>query len=58
MKWLINLLPVILLIAGAAAIALGAWLIYRPAGYIVAGALLITAALLIIRGGADDDYKT
>lgn len=33
-------------LAGAAAIAYGAWLIYIPVGYIVAGVLMIAFALL------------
>lgn len=32
--------------AGMAAIAYGAWLIYRPAGFLVGGVLLIAAAML------------
>jgi hypothetical protein len=34
---------------GAALISYGAWMIYRPAGLILAGAMLITAALLMPR---------
>jgi hypothetical protein len=33
-------------IAGAGAIAAGAWLIYAPAGLIVGGLLLLAAAIL------------
>jgi hypothetical protein len=33
-------------LAGAAFIAYGAWLIYRPAGFIVAGLMLVTGAIL------------
>jgi hypothetical protein len=36
-------------IAGAASIAYGAWLIYRPAGFIVAGALLLAGSILDAR---------
>ena len=36
---------------GAALVSAGAWMIYRPAGFIVAGALLIAGA--IFRGMGD-----
>lgn len=39
-----------LLIAGAAAISYGAWLIYEPAGYIAGGVLLIAGGVLLARG--------
>jgi hypothetical protein len=38
------------LIAGAALVAYGAWEIYRPAGPITAGVLLITGIILKARG--------
>lgn len=38
------------LVAGGAAVAYGAWEIYRPAGPIAAGVLLITGTLLRARG--------
>lgn len=56
-KALYDLLPVLLLILGAAAVAVGVWLIYAPAGYIVAGALLIVGAVMMIRGD-DNEHKT
>jgi len=36
-------------IAGAALLAYGAWLIYRPLGFLVAGALLLAGSLLLAR---------
>ena len=36
-------------IAGAGLIAFGAWLIYEPLGYIVAGCMLVAAAVLMAR---------
>jgi hypothetical protein len=33
-------------VAGVGSIAYGAWLIYEPAGFLCAGALLITGAML------------
>lgn len=40
------------LLAGAALIAYGAWQVYRPAGYIVGGVLLIAGVILQARGNA------
>jgi len=57
LKSLRDLMPVLLLLAGAAAIAVGVWLIFEPAGYIAAGALLIAAAVMMIRGD-DNEHKT
>lgn len=39
-------------IAGAALIAYGAWMVYRPAGVIVAGVFLLLFAYLIGRTSA------
>jgi hypothetical protein len=39
-------------IAGAAAIAYGAWQIYGPAGWIAGGAMAVGGAWLIARAGA------
>lgn len=36
-------------LAGSASISYGAWLIYRPAGFIVAGVLLLTGSILAAR---------
>ena len=36
-------------VAGAAAITFGAWSVYRPAGWIVGGALALVAAVLLGR---------
>jgi hypothetical protein len=37
-------------LAGAALISFGAWRIYEPAGYIVAGVLLVAGVVLLSRG--------
>lgn len=39
-------------LAGAAAIAYGAWLVHEPAGFIIGGALLLAAAWLGARSSA------
>ena len=44
-----KLIPDALLLAGAAALVYGAWLVYAPAGWIVAGALAIYAGLQLAR---------
>lgn len=36
-------------ITGAALLAYGAWLIYRPTGFIIAGLLLMMAAIILAR---------
>jgi hypothetical protein len=36
-------------ILGAALVAFGFWRIYQPAGFIVAGVLLVTASFLLAR---------
>lgn len=58
LKSLHDLLPLLLLLAGAAAIAFGVWLIFEPAGYIAAGALLIVGAVMMIRGESNEHDKT
>jgi len=45
LKALSKLLPDALLLVGAAGVSYGAWLAYQPLGYIVGGALAMTAAL-------------
>lgn len=45
----------IFLIAGAAAIAAGAWMIYNPAGLIVGGLLVIAYVVINCIGGAKHD---
>jgi hypothetical protein len=42
-------LPDALLLGGAGALAYGAWLIYQPAGFIVAGALALLGGVLLSR---------
>ncbi len=44
-----KLLPDFLLIAGAGSVSFGAWLAYNPAGYLVAGVLLIVAGIQLAR---------
>jgi hypothetical protein len=41
--------PDALLLAGAGSLSYGAWLIYPPAGFLVAGALLLAAGVLASR---------
>lgn len=43
-------------LAGAASLSYGSWLVYQPAGYIVAGALLLVAAWLT--AGSTDNQPT
>lgn len=42
-------LPDVLMIAGAGSLSYGAWSAWQPAGFLVAGALLIVAGLQIAR---------
>jgi hypothetical protein len=46
---LIELLIDFVGLAGAAAVAFGAWCIYPPAGFIVGGLLLLSGAVLLSR---------
>ena len=39
-------------LAGAGLIAYGAWLVYPPAGFVVAGAELVAMSVLLARGSA------
>jgi hypothetical protein len=39
-------------VIGCACIVTGAWLIYRPAGFLTAGAAFILLALLVAKGSA------
>lgn len=43
--------PDALLVAGGASVSFGAWLIYPPAGFIVAGMLLMAAGFVTAKGG-------
>jgi hypothetical protein len=45
-KQLVSLLPDALMVAGAGAVSYGAWAIYAPSGYLVAGALLLVAGVV------------
>lgn len=47
--WLYATLPDVLAVAGAGLCSYGAWSIYPPAGYITAGVLLISGAVLASR---------
>jgi hypothetical protein len=42
-------LPDVLLVAGSASVSYGAWVAWPPAGFLVAGALLIIAGIQIAR---------
>ena len=42
-----KLIPEILMIAGAASLSIGAWMAYPPAGFVVAGVLLLGAGIKI-----------
>lgn len=44
-----QVLPDILLLMGAASLSYGAWLAWPPAGYLVAGALLLVTGLKMAR---------
>ena len=55
LKFLRALINDMFLIAGAAAIAAGAWMIYNPAGLIVGGLLVITYVVINCIGGAKHD---
>lgn len=43
-------LPDALMIGGAGGISYGAWLVYGPAGYVVAGAFSLLAGYKLARG--------
>lgn len=47
----VGLLPDALLIAGAAAVAGGAGMVYEPAGYIVGGLFALAAGVLLAKKG-------
>ena len=49
MNKLTSILPDILMIGGAAALSYGAGLAWLPAGYVVAGLLLLAAGVLTAR---------
>lgn len=49
------LIPTVLLVGGAVAVAGGISLIYTPAGIIAGGVLAISAGILIIKGGTEND---
>lgn len=50
-----GLIPTVLVLGGAAAVAGGIALIYMPAGIIAGGGLAIAAGLLIIKGGTENN---
>ncbi|MDU4255571.1 hypothetical protein [Pseudomonas sp.] len=43
-------------LAGAASLAYGSWLVFKPAGFIVAGVLLLVAAWLT--AGSTDNHAS
>lgn len=47
-------LPTALLLSGAGTVAVGAGLIYLPAGVIALGLLSMAAGVILIRGGGGD----
>ena len=49
------LIPTVLWVGGAVAVAGGISLIYTPAGIIAGGVLAISAGILIIKGGTEND---
>ena len=48
---LLNLIPTLLIVLGAAAVSYGVAMIYLPAGIICAGILTVTGGVLMVRGG-------
>lgn len=48
-KQILSLLPDVLMVGGAAALSYGAWQVYPPSGFIVAGVLLLAAGILSAR---------
>lgn len=44
-----SLLPDALMVAGAAGLSYGSWLIYEPAGYLVGGGLVLIGGILCAR---------
>jgi hypothetical protein len=49
LKKLNSLVPDLLLCGGATAVSVGAWMIYAPAGWVVAGLLLMVAGWIMAR---------
>lgn len=49
MNFIRSTLPDALMVAGAAAISGGAWLIYQPAGWIVGGLFTLAAGVLVAK---------
>ncbi len=54
-KWINVRLPTSLLALGAVAVSMGVGMIYRPAGIIVAGVLMMLSGVLMIKGGDSDE---
>ena len=52
LRFLRGILNDLCFLGGGALVATGAWEIYRPAGFIAAGAVLVAFALLIDDGGS------
>lgn len=49
MKHIQTMLPDTLMVAGGAALSYGAWMVYAPAGFLVGGALLVAAGVLLAK---------
>jgi len=49
-----KVLPDVLIVVGAVSISSGAFLIYKPAGFICWGVMCIGGAILLIKGGDED----
>lgn len=43
-------LMTVVFIAGLVLVSFGAWLVYEPAGFMAAGALLVSVSVLWVRG--------
>lgn len=50
-KHIVEHIPDALLVAGAAMLSYGAWLVYAPAGFLVGGSLMLGGGYLIARSG-------
>lgn len=48
MKLIVAMLPPVLLIVGCSCVIRGAWMIYPPAAFLVAGTLLIALAVGLV----------
>lgn len=51
MKHIINHMPDALMVAGAAGVSIGAYMVYAPAGFIVGGLFALAAGWLTAKAG-------